>query len=87
MAASDRAHSGDRPKEPIQIVDTNSDEADAKARRWKLSPNDPSSEGVDADAVEKGGLLERQPFRYGMSPDAGVGDGRHGKSFVSWIRC
>lgn len=65
MTSSKLIADGDRTKQRFKILDSDLDEAFAEPIGRKPAFTDTPTQGVDADTVEKSGLLERDPARRG----------------------
>ena len=48
----------DGPEQPVEVLHPDADESLAESRRGELACGDAAAEGVDADAIGEGGLLE-----------------------------
>src|SRR4051794_36508604 len=58
----------DRGKDAVQVCGTHANEAGTTAGRRERPDGDPAPDRVDADPEERGGLLEREPFRDRLAP-------------------
>lgn len=58
----------DRTADPLEIRDPNADQAGADPGRGERAGGDAASQCVDADPIDEGGLLEREPLGRGLAP-------------------